>query len=85
MVSFTGSTATGRQVMAGAAALKRVALQCSGKAPSLVFADCDIDKALDALARGAFPLWRPVLHRGNADHRRAPALRRVRRTPRGPG
>jgi acyl-CoA reductase-like NAD-dependent aldehyde dehydrogenase len=55
MISFTGSTATGRQVMAAAAGtLKRVSLQCSGKAPSLVFADCDLDKALDALAFGAF-------------------------------
>jgi acyl-CoA reductase-like NAD-dependent aldehyde dehydrogenase len=55
MVSFTGSTATGRRVMAAAAGtLKRVSLQCSGKAPSLVFADCELDKALDALAYGAF-------------------------------
>jgi acyl-CoA reductase-like NAD-dependent aldehyde dehydrogenase len=55
MVSFTGSTATGRRVMAAAAGtLKRVALQCSGKAPALVFADCEREKALDALAFGAF-------------------------------
>jgi acyl-CoA reductase-like NAD-dependent aldehyde dehydrogenase len=55
MVSFTGSTATGRRVMASAAGtLKRVSLQCSGKAPSLVFADCDLDKALDAVSYGAF-------------------------------
>ncbi len=55
MVSFTGSTATGRRVMASAAGtLKRVSLQCSGKAPSLVFADCELDKALDALSYGAF-------------------------------
>jgi acyl-CoA reductase-like NAD-dependent aldehyde dehydrogenase len=55
MVSFTGSTATGRRVMAAAAGtLKRVSLQCSGKAPSLVFADCELDKALDALSWGAF-------------------------------
>jgi acyl-CoA reductase-like NAD-dependent aldehyde dehydrogenase len=55
LVSFTGSTATGRRVMAAAAGtLKRVSLQCSGKAPSLVFADCQLDKALDALSFGAF-------------------------------
>jgi acyl-CoA reductase-like NAD-dependent aldehyde dehydrogenase len=55
MVSFTGSTATGRRVMAAAAGtLKRVSLQCSGKAPSLVFADCELEKALDALSWGAF-------------------------------
>ena len=55
MVSFTGSTATGRRIMAAAAGtLKRVSLQCSGNAPSLVFADCDLEKALDALSWGAF-------------------------------
>jgi acyl-CoA reductase-like NAD-dependent aldehyde dehydrogenase len=55
MVSFTGSTATGRRVMASAAGtLKRVSLQCGGKAPSLVFADCELDKTLDALSYGAF-------------------------------
>jgi acyl-CoA reductase-like NAD-dependent aldehyde dehydrogenase len=54
-VSFTGSTATGRRIMQIAAAtLKRVSLECGGKAPSLVFADCDADKALDALSYGAF-------------------------------
>jgi acyl-CoA reductase-like NAD-dependent aldehyde dehydrogenase len=54
-VSFTGSTATGRRIMqAAAATLKRVSLECGGKAPCLVFADCYLDKALDALAFGAF-------------------------------
>ncbi len=54
-VSFTGSTATGRRIMAAAAGtLKRVSLECGGKAPCLVFADCYLDKALDALSWGAF-------------------------------
>ena len=54
-VSFTGSTATGRRIMAAAAGtLKRVSLECGGKAPCLVFADCDREKALDALSWGAF-------------------------------
>jgi acyl-CoA reductase-like NAD-dependent aldehyde dehydrogenase len=54
-VSFTGSTTTGRRIMRHAAeSLKRVSLECGGKAPCLVFADCDREKALDALSYGAF-------------------------------
>lgn len=54
-VSFTGSTTTGRRIMELAArSLKRISLECGGKAPALVFADCDREKALDALAYGAF-------------------------------
>ena len=54
-VSFTGSTTTGRHIMRRAAeSLKRVSLECGGKAPCLVFGDCNRDKALDALSYGAF-------------------------------
>jgi acyl-CoA reductase-like NAD-dependent aldehyde dehydrogenase len=54
-VSFTGSTETGRAIMASAAStLKRLSLECGGKAPCLVFEDCYLDKALDALSYGAF-------------------------------
>jgi acyl-CoA reductase-like NAD-dependent aldehyde dehydrogenase len=54
-VSFTGSTATGRKIMRGAAdTLKRLSLECGGKAPCLVFEDCYLEKALDALSWGAF-------------------------------
>lgn len=54
-VSFTGSTATGRRIMQLAAGtLKRVSLECGGKAPCLVFADAYLEKCLDALAYGAF-------------------------------
>lgn len=54
-VSFTGSTATGRRIMRAAAdGLKRVSLECGGKAPCLVFSDCPLEKALDALSWGAF-------------------------------
>ncbi|NGO41834.1 gamma-aminobutyraldehyde dehydrogenase [Streptomyces ureilyticus] len=50
MVSFTGSTAVGRQVAAQAAGLaKRVHLELGGKAPFVVFDDAD----LEATARGA--------------------------------
>jgi acyl-CoA reductase-like NAD-dependent aldehyde dehydrogenase len=54
-VSFTGSTTTGRRIMELASrSLKRISLECGGKAPALVFADADREKALDALAYGAF-------------------------------
>lgn len=50
MVSFTGSTATGKQIMALAAqSMTRVHLELGGKAPMLVFADAN----LEAAARGA--------------------------------
>ncbi|MFD4599409.1 gamma-aminobutyraldehyde dehydrogenase [Streptomyces sp. NPDC058464] len=50
MVSFTGSTAVGRQVAAQAAgSVKRVHLELGGKAPFVVFDDAD----LEAAARGA--------------------------------
>jgi 5-carboxymethyl-2-hydroxymuconic-semialdehyde dehydrogenase len=54
-VSFTGSTATGIRVLEGAApTMKRVTLECGGKAPALVFADADLQNAIDAVAYGAF-------------------------------
>ncbi|MBX3024180.1 aldehyde dehydrogenase [bacterium] len=49
-VSFTGSTAVGRQVLHGAAAsnLKRVALELGGKSPNILFADVpDLDRCID--------------------------------------
>lgn len=49
VISFTGSTATGRLVAQGAAAhFKRVGLELGGKTPHLVFADADIEAALAA-------------------------------------
>lgn len=47
-VSFTGSTAVGRSIVAGSAAsnLKKVTLELGGKAPSIIAADADIDAAV---------------------------------------
>ncbi|MCZ6681652.1 MAG: aldehyde dehydrogenase family protein, partial [Planctomycetota bacterium] len=47
-VAFTGSTEVGHLVMAGAAKsnLKRVSLELGGKSPNIVFADADIDAAV---------------------------------------
>lgn len=53
MVSVTGSTATGRRVMAGAVpAVKRLSLELGGKAPVLVFEDADIEAMARAVALG---------------------------------
>src|SRR6516225_1112141 len=56
-IAFTGSTATGRQIMqyAGQSNLKRVALECGGKSPNIVLADYpDLDKAATAAAAAIF-------------------------------
>ncbi|KAI9163819.1 aldehyde dehydrogenase [Paramyrothecium foliicola] len=46
-VAFTGSTATGRQIMKMAAAtLKNITLETGGKSPLLVFDDCDLEQAV---------------------------------------
>jgi aldehyde dehydrogenase (NAD+) len=47
-VSLTGETTTGQNLMREAAAtLKRVTLELGGKSPALVFADADLDLAVD--------------------------------------
>jgi acyl-CoA reductase-like NAD-dependent aldehyde dehydrogenase len=54
-ISFTGSTATGVRVLeAAASSMKRVTLECGGKAPAIIFPDCSLEKAVDAVAYGAF-------------------------------
>jgi betaine-aldehyde dehydrogenase len=46
-ISFTGSTATGKDIMAAAALnLKRVGLELGGKTPLILFADADLEQAL---------------------------------------
>ncbi|HVY07650.1 MAG TPA: aldehyde dehydrogenase [Burkholderiales bacterium] len=55
MVSFTGGTASGRRIAAAAAQkLMPVALELGGKSPHIVFADADIEAAVDAVAGGIF-------------------------------
>jgi acyl-CoA reductase-like NAD-dependent aldehyde dehydrogenase len=56
-IAFTGSTATGRSIMqyAGQSNLKRVSLECGGKSPNIVLADCpDLDRAATAAAFAIF-------------------------------
>jgi betaine-aldehyde dehydrogenase len=55
MIAFTGESATGAQVMRTAAAqAKKVALELGGKSPNLVFADANLDKALDGAMNAIF-------------------------------
>lgn len=47
-IAFTGSTEVGRQVMINAAGtLKRVSLELGGKSPNVVFADANLDQAVN--------------------------------------
>src|SRR6202043_833731 len=48
-VAFTGSTEVGHLVMEAAAQtnLKRVTLELGGKSPNIVFADADMEKAIE--------------------------------------
>ena len=53
MVSFTGSTENGKSIMKTASKnLKKVSLELGGKSPIIVFSDCDLDKAADAVING---------------------------------
>lgn len=53
MISFTGSTAVGRDIAQQAGArLKHVALELGGKGANIVFADADIDAALEGALAG---------------------------------
>ena len=55
-VAFTGSTEVGRVVMAEAAKsnLKRVSLELGGKSPNIVFADADLDRAIEGSHQALF-------------------------------
>ena len=55
MISFTGSTAVGKgAVRSSADTLKKVSMELGGKNPQVIFADCDVDAAIDAVIFGAF-------------------------------
>jgi delta 1-pyrroline-5-carboxylate dehydrogenase len=54
-VSFTGGTATGKRIMQNAG-LKKFSMELGGKSPVLIFADADLDRALDAALFTIFSL-----------------------------
>ena len=55
-VAFTGSTEVGHLIMqaAGKSNLKRVSLELGGKSPNIVFADADMDQAIEGSHMGLF-------------------------------
>ncbi len=54
-ISFTGSTATGKQLLEAAKGnLKKLTLELGGKSPAIVLADCDMDKTVEGVAAGIF-------------------------------
>jgi acyl-CoA reductase-like NAD-dependent aldehyde dehydrogenase len=54
-ISFTGSTAVGKSIMAGCAdQVKRVTLELGGKSANVVFADSDVDRAAAAAPGAVF-------------------------------
>lgn len=55
-VAFTGEGATGRLIMTAAAQsnLKRISLELGGKSPNIIFADADVDAAIEGAFFGLF-------------------------------
>jgi aldehyde dehydrogenase (NAD+) len=54
-VTFTGSVATGRKIMAAASDnLTPIVLELGGKNPLIVFPDADLDRLVEDMADGAF-------------------------------
>ncbi|WP_326795014.1 5-carboxymethyl-2-hydroxymuconate semialdehyde dehydrogenase [Streptomyces sp. NBC_01808] len=57
LISFTGSTDTGRHIIRSSAEhLKTVSMELGGKSPVVVFADADLEAALDSVVFGVFSL-----------------------------
>ena len=81
-LAFAGDAVTGQQVMLEAVAHRKVvSVELEGTAPALIFADADLDQAIDAALFGALRAWRPATHRHFGDRRRAPRLRHGRQPP----
>lgn len=48
LISFTGETITGQEIMRnGAASLKRFSMELGGKSPTIIFDDADLERAID--------------------------------------
>lgn len=55
LVSFTGGLVTGKRIMSSASnTVKKVALELGGKNPHIIFADADLDAAIDNAVTAAF-------------------------------
>jgi 5-carboxymethyl-2-hydroxymuconic-semialdehyde dehydrogenase len=57
LISFTGETTTGQVIMRSAAArLKGLSMELGGKSPCVIFADADLDLAIDSALFGVMSL-----------------------------
>jgi 5-carboxymethyl-2-hydroxymuconic-semialdehyde dehydrogenase len=57
LISFTGETSTGKLIATQAAAqLKAVSMELGGKSPCIIFADTDLDRAVDGALFGVYSL-----------------------------
>ena len=57
LISFTGESSTGQLIFGNAAPyLKGLSMELGGKSPAIVFADADLDTAIDATIFGVFSL-----------------------------
>ena len=57
LISFTGETTTGQLIFKNSAdTLKGMSMELGGKSPALIFADADLDAALDSTLFGVFSL-----------------------------
>ncbi len=54
-ISFTGGTVTGKKIATTAAPMfKKLSLELGGKNPNIIFADCDLERALDISLQSSF-------------------------------
>lgn len=54
-ITFTGETKTGEAIMrAASVGLRNISLECGGKNAGIIFADCDLEKAIEGTMRSAF-------------------------------
>ena len=83
-VAFTGSTEVGHLIMEAAAQtnLKRVTLELGGKSPNIVFADADMDEAIEGSHFALFFNQGQCCCAGSRAVRGGEGLRRVRRAQR---
>ena len=68
LVAFTGSTEVGKLFLrySGESNMKRLALECGGKSPHVIFPDCgDLDAAAEAAAWGVFSNQGEVCNAGS--------------------
>ena len=83
-ITFTGETRTGEAIMRQAAlGIRQVSFELGGKNPALVFADADLDKAIEGVMRSCFSNCGQVCLGTERVYVRASDLRRVRQASEG--